>query len=77
VPTSDDEPSQKPKLKKVKIKVHDEVNIVAKKIESEETQGIWRKYGDMVRLMSSKQASVQPAPKAPTQVQAMDVRATL
>jgi hypothetical protein len=27
--------------------------------------------------MSSKQASVQPAPKAPTQVQAMDVRATL
>jgi len=74
VPTSDDEPSQKPKLKKVKIKVCNEVNIVAKKIESEETQGIWSKYGDMVKLMSSKQASVKPAPKPPLQVQAMDAR---
>ena len=67
VDTSDEE--ETPKLKKVKAKIHNEINSVAKKMENE---GKGDKYVDMVKSMSNKQAewSGVPAPKAPLQLQA-------
>jgi len=72
VPASAEGQPQEPKLKKVKVKVHDEINIMAKKIE-DKTQGAQNKYGNMVKSMSSTRAEAQPsgkpASKTPSQVQ--------
>jgi hypothetical protein len=77
VPASDEEQPEEPKLKKVKVKVRDEINIMAKKIE-DKTQGTRNKYGNMVKSMSSTraedQSSGKPASKTPSQVQAMGGR---
>jgi hypothetical protein len=50
VPASNEEQPEEPKLKKVKVKVHDEINIMAKKIE-DKTQGMWSKYSDIVKFI--------------------------
>jgi hypothetical protein len=50
VPASDEERPQEPKLKKVKVKVRNEINIMAKKIE-DKTQGTRSKYSDTVKSM--------------------------
>ena len=67
VDASDEE--EMPRPKKVKAKVRDEINFVAKKMEID---GKGNKYVDMVKSMSNKQAerSGVPAPKAPSQLQA-------
>jgi hypothetical protein len=61
----------------VKVKVHDEINIVAKKIE-DKTQGMWSKYGDIVKTMVTTQAedgsNRKPASKTPLQAQVMGGR---
>lgn len=70
VPASDEE--QMPKLKKVKVKVRNEIDFATKKIEENQVKG--NKYGDMLKSISSKQATEQssrmPAPKALSQLQA-------
>jgi hypothetical protein len=48
----DEEQPPEPKAKKVKLKVRDEINIAAKQIENK-TEGTKRKYGDMIKSMSS------------------------
>ena len=50
VPASDEELI--PKLKKVKVKVHNEINFAAKKMEENKVKG--NKYGDMLKSISSK-----------------------
>jgi hypothetical protein len=50
MPASDEERPQEPKPKKVKVRVCNEINIMAKKIE-DETQGTWSKYSDIVKSM--------------------------
>ena len=69
VPASDEEQPQEPKLKKVKVKMHNEINIVAKKIENK-TQETQSKYGDIVKSMSTTQAedgsNGKPASKTPS-----------
>jgi hypothetical protein len=53
-PTSDNEQLQEPKPKKMKVKMHDEINIAAKKIEANKIEGAHSlsKYGHMVKYMS-------------------------
>jgi hypothetical protein len=51
VPASDEEQPEEPKPKKVKVKVHNEINIAAKKIKKNKIQN---NYGDMVKSMSGK-----------------------
>jgi len=72
VPASAEGQPQEPKPKKVKVKVCNEINIMAKKIE-DKTQGAQNKYGNMVKSMSSTRAEAQPsgkpASKTPLQVQ--------
>jgi hypothetical protein len=51
VPALDEEQPEEPKPKKVKVKVHDEINIAVKKIEENKIQN---NYGDMVKSMSGK-----------------------
>jgi hypothetical protein len=72
VPVSDEEQS---KPKKVKVKVRNEINTMARKIE-DETQGTRSKYGDIVKSMPSTtqaegRSNRKPASKAPLQAQAM------
>jgi hypothetical protein len=71
-PTSNNEPLQEPKPKKVKVKMHDEINIAANKIKVNKIEGTQSKYGNMVKAMSSKQVEEGPsgksAFKAPSQV---------
>jgi hypothetical protein len=63
--TSDEE--QTPKPKKVKVKLRDDINFAAKKIEEDEVKG--NKYGNMLKSVSSKPAAEQsggmPVPKVP------------
>jgi hypothetical protein len=77
VPASNEEQPQEPKPKKVKVKVHNEINIMAKKTE-DKTQGMWSKYGDIVKTMATAQAedgsNRKPASKIPLQAQAMGGR---
>jgi hypothetical protein len=59
------------------VKVHDEINIMAKKIE-DENQGMQSKYGDIVKSMPTTQAgdrsNRKPASRIPSQAQVMDGR---
>jgi hypothetical protein len=59
------------------VKVHDEINIMAKKIE-DETQGTWSKYSDIVKSMLTTRAgdgsNRKPASRTPLQAQAMGGR---
>jgi hypothetical protein len=77
-PGSDNEPLQEPKPKKMKVKMRDAINIAAKKIEANAIEGTQSKYGHMVKAIPSRRAgegpSGKPAPKAPSQVQAVDGR---
>ena len=77
VPASNEEQPQEPKLKKVKVKVHNEINIMAKKIK-DKTQEMQSEYGDIVKSMSTMQAedgsNRKPASKTPSQAQEMGGR---
>ncbi|KAH9026130.1 hypothetical protein EDB85DRAFT_1893546 [Lactarius pseudohatsudake] len=52
---SDAEPPQEPKPKKIKVRIQDEINVAAKKMEDQaEDKSQGNKYADMVKLMSGK-----------------------
>jgi len=53
VPASEEELPQEPKVKKVKVKVRDEIDIVMKKMGEDK---IWNKYSNMVKSVPSKHA---------------------
>ena len=64
-----------PKPKKVKVKVRDEINTMARKIE-DETQGMPSKYGDIVKSMTSTargkdRSDRKAASNTPSQAQVM------
>jgi len=65
---SEEEKPQEAKLKKVKVKVQDEINIAMKKVEDK----IQNKYSNMVKSMPSKHAGEELrgglAPEAPSQI---------
>ena len=72
LPDSDEEQPKEPKPKKMKPKVRDEINTMARKIED----GKRSKYGDMVKSTSTTpqaedRSNRKPASKAPSQAQAM------
>ncbi|KAH9010534.1 hypothetical protein EDB85DRAFT_2161179 [Lactarius pseudohatsudake] len=52
---SDAEPPQEPKPKKIKVRIRDEINVAAKKMEDQaEDKSQGNKYADMVKSMSGK-----------------------
>jgi hypothetical protein len=51
VPASNEERPQKPKPKKEKVKVHDEINTMARKIKDKTLEETRSKYGDIVKSM--------------------------
>jgi hypothetical protein len=62
------EPPQEPKPKKVKPRMRDEINIAAKKIEENESQG--SKYANMVKSMSGNRGEEPEALKGTSRPQA-------
>ncbi|KAH9014123.1 hypothetical protein EDB84DRAFT_1443962 [Lactarius hengduanensis] len=68
---SDAEPPQEPKPKKIKVRIRDEINVAAKKMEDQaEDKSQGNKYADMVKSMSGKRlggeglALKRPQPQA-------------
>ncbi|KAH9023765.1 hypothetical protein EDB85DRAFT_1894623 [Lactarius pseudohatsudake] len=71
--SADAEPPQEPKPKKIKLRIRDEINVAAKKMEDQaEDKSQGNRYADMVKLMSGKRLEGEGlALKGPPQPQAM------